>query len=97
MTTTSILAAILLLSSAQGAPDQQAAEAATTEDADAAAKEEAYQSEVICKRQTIVGSKFKKKICATRKQWALERERSRERTSTLQRRSRGFEPTEPGF
>ena len=94
MTTTSILAALLLLSAQSSAEDEttEATAAAMSAEEKAAAEEEAYENEVVCKRTAIVGSKFKKKICATRKQWALERERSRQETSNLQRRSRGFEP-----
>lgn len=48
--------------------------------------------EIICRREAVIGSKFKKRICATRKEWQTLAERSRDTTQELQNRGVGFEP-----
>jgi len=102
---TSILAVIAL--SMQAAPEtepaQQAAqeEAATAETtADEAAPgpeqgkeaKENDENEIICRREAVVGSKFKKKICGTRKQWEDLANRARQDAQDMQRRGKGVEP-----
>jgi len=42
--------------------------------------------EMVCKRQTVVGSNFKRKICATAAQWEAEEEASRSTVDNIQRR-----------
>ena len=41
--------------------------------------------DMICKRQTVVGSNFKKKICATQAEWDARAEADRKATQNLQR------------
>lgn len=65
---------------AEATPPAAEAVATTEQQADA--------SETICKRQTVVGSNFKKKICATRAEWDLAEKNAREATSAIQRGSR---------
>ena len=40
---------------------------------------------MICKRTTVVGSKFNKKVCATAEDWAARAEADRKTTETIQR------------
>jgi uncharacterized lipoprotein YmbA len=40
---------------------------------------------LVCKRQAVVGSKFKRKICATAAQWAASEAESRRATGNIQR------------
>ena len=42
---------------------------------------------MICKRQAVVGSNFKRKICATAEQWEASAEESRRTTGDIQRRA----------
>lgn len=48
--------------------------------------------EIVCRRETVVGSKFKKKICATRAEWQSLAERGRDTTLEFQRRGKGVDP-----
>ena len=41
--------------------------------------------DLICKRQAVIGTKFKKKMCATQEQWDELAERSRTATGDIQR------------
>lgn len=53
---------------------------------------------IVCRRVAIVGSRFKKRVCASKEEWRTRRDSSVQETATLQRRARGFEPSgEPGF
>lgn len=49
---------------------------------------------IICKRTAVIGSKFKKQICGTQKQWATLESRSTETTREWQRRGKGLEPND---
>ncbi len=101
MTELSTLLAILLVSS-QAQPATEAAEPEVTQAASEATVEanEATQEDVaandddkiICRRTSIVGSKFKKKICGTKKQWETLANRSAANTRDMQRRGKGLEP-----
>ena len=46
----------------------------------------------VCKRQSIPGSNFKKKVCMTLQQWKDMQQDSRDATNRIQDRNRGFEP-----
>ncbi len=50
------------------------------------AAKEADAKKVVCKREKVPGSNFRKKVCATKAQWARAREDSRNATQTMQRR-----------
>ena len=41
--------------------------------------------EMICKRQSVVGSNFKRKICATADEWAQSERASRDTVADIQR------------
>jgi len=41
--------------------------------------------EIICKREPVVGSKFNRKVCATKDQWAARRNEDRKTTERIQR------------
>lgn len=41
---------------------------------------------VVCKRQAVIGSNFKRKICMTKAQWDQLEEESRQTTGDIQRR-----------
>ncbi|MEM1196587.1 MAG: hypothetical protein AAGH57_10825 [Pseudomonadota bacterium] len=63
--------------------------------ADEPVKEEAKKNdpdEIICRREAVVGSKFKKKICATRAEWQTLADRARDTTHEFQRRGKPVEP-----
>ena len=82
-----LLASLMLATSMQPAdtPKEQAETEATE-------KEEADDdSKMICKRTAVIGSKFKKRICATKYEWEKLRERSRDTTAEFQR-NKGLEP-----
>ena len=89
------LAAILLAMQAQPAATTQAADAKPDEDAQTAEQvaqaEDAEKDKIICRRTAVIGSKFKKKICGTKEQWATMHNRGEDSTREMQRR-RGFEP-----
>lgn len=70
-------------------PDTQATEAATAVPAQLAASED---DKITCKRTAITGSKFKKKICGTKKDWELMAKRAEETTREFQGRGTGNEP-----
>ncbi len=98
MELTSVIAALLLAMQAQpdpGASTSDQAEAAATPTAaettaDASAEPDPDEK-MICRRTAVIGSKFKKKICATRKQWRELSDRGSDTTREMQRR-KGVEP-----
>jgi hypothetical protein len=51
---------------------------------------------VICRRTAITGSRFKKRLCGTRKEWEEMRNRSKDATQGMQRSGRGLEPDTGG-
>lgn len=79
--------AAFALSACATADTTSPAAADTVVEADAAVKT-AEGDDVVCKRQAVVGSKFTRKICATREDWAETERNSREATELLQRSSR---------
>ncbi len=72
----------------------QPAEAPKPDPSAKAAPEAAVKDEdkVVCRRTAITGSKFKKKICATRKEWAALSQRGGDTAREMQRRGKGVEP-----
>ncbi|MEM7665128.1 MAG: hypothetical protein AAF250_04680 [Pseudomonadota bacterium] len=96
MELTSVIAAVLLALQAQPVPTDsteetaEAAPASTDQSANAeTAEAEADQGEkVICKRTAVVGSKFKKKVCGTKKQWEMMANSSSRAARDIQRRNR---------
>ncbi|MEM1196586.1 MAG: hypothetical protein AAGH57_10820 [Pseudomonadota bacterium] len=92
-----LLLPLLLATQAQPTETTQATDEAveTLEAAEVPPVEEAQKDrddEIICRREAVVGSKFKKKICATRAEWQTLAERSRDTTQQFQRRGKGLEP-----
>ena len=83
---------------AQPAPDAEAAPEAQTpvdagenvETVEVAAKD--IPQKVVCKRQAIVGSKFKKRICGTEADWELLRQQSVQDAGEMQRKGKGLSP-----
>ena len=72
---------------------QAAAEPVATQAAAVEAQEEANDdNKVICRRTTVIGSKFKKRICGTKKQWETMEARAEADTRAFQRRGKGNEP-----
>lgn len=47
---------------------------------------------VICKRTVITGSKFTKRICGTKDEWAAMTRRGRDAAAEVQRRGKGVDP-----
>ncbi len=98
MELTSAMAALLLAMQAQPDPGNDAnnqAEAAATPAATEATADAASEPDpddkMICRRTAVIGSKFKKKICATKKQWQELSDRGSDTTREMQRR-KGVEP-----
>ncbi|MDJ0642129.1 MAG: hypothetical protein QNJ15_04875 [Erythrobacter sp.] len=97
--TIGLLAAFLAAAQAQPVNENAASEA-TAVDADRVeqvAREETAKvadddDKIICRRTAIIGSKFKKKICGTKKQWETLANRGADTTRELQRRGKGLEP-----
>lgn len=78
----------------EGAPAEAAQEGSGPPAEPARTPEEiADDDKIVCKREAVVGSRFKKRICATKKEWRTLRERSSQETANMQRRMRGFEPS----
>ncbi|WP_343346098.1 hypothetical protein WJT74_01675 [Sphingomicrobium sp. XHP0239] len=69
--------------------EEEAVVTTTSEEIEAAAQ---VDEPVICKRTTIVGSKFKKKVCGTPSEWAVMEGRSQDVTGQMQRRGKGMDP-----
>ena len=97
--TIGFLAAILAAAQPQAAPDgsasaPMAADQPKTEQAatEQSAKVADDDDKIICRRTAIIGSKFKKKICGTKKQWETLANRGADTTRELQRRGKGLEP-----
>ncbi len=94
---TTTIAATLLAMQAQAADTAEAADAKAEATAQAAEQVEEVaevdedKDKIICKRTAVIGSKFKKKICGTKEQWATMHNRGEDSTREMQRR-RGFEP-----
>lgn len=61
-------------------------------EAKAKAAKKADEDKIICRRTAVVGSKFKKRICGTKKQWEEMAQRGRDNTLEFQQRGNGFEP-----
>lgn len=103
ITQTAILAGLLLSAqdTTQPAPQPEAEPAQTSDTQQAAAPQENGDSdaetdnrdnEVVCRRTQVIGSRFTRRVCATRKEWADLAKRSRETTGEIQRRGAGLEP-----
>lgn len=71
-----------------------AAATAASDSESAAAKEAKVEDDnkVICRREAVVGSRFKKKVCATKAQWEEMYARNRETAQDMQRRGKGVDP-----
>lgn len=85
---------------AQAEPADAGTEDATTseETAGPPVEEEAQNDrddEIICRREAVTGSRFKKKICGTRKQWEDLARRAQDDTQQMQRQGKGVEPSGP--
>lgn len=98
MELTSVLASLLLAVQTQPAAQAEAqpeTEPATVETPAPAVEEEPEvdpDDEMICRKTSVIGSRFKKRICATREEWATLRKRSKENAGEMQRRGRGLDP-----
>ncbi|MEL7218508.1 MAG: hypothetical protein AAGK01_08770 [Pseudomonadota bacterium] len=87
MELTAILASLLLASQAQ-----PAAETSATQSEPKAEQSAGDDEKIICRRTAITGSKFKKRICGTKKQWEDMANRGSDTTREFQRRGKGNEP-----
>lgn len=94
--TASLLMSVQAAPAASDAPVSPEADAAETA-APAAQQQAAVDDDdkVICRRTAIVGSRFKKRLCGTKKEWEEMRSRSRDATAGMQRSGRGLEPDRP--
>lgn len=64
----------------------QVASAQTVEGQETTAVASADANDMICKREKVVGTNFKKKLCATQAQWDMVERQARESTGDMQRR-----------
>lgn len=98
MTQTALTAALVF--SLQSAPAQNAEviAASDTDTTEAAAEPEKEASEVedgdemVCRRTVVTGSKFTRRVCATRREWTILADRSRDAAQEIQRRGQGLDP-----
>ena len=96
--TPAVLSLLLAASPQAEATETAAAQAAAEPVAEQTAAAEAQQEElneddkVICRRTSVIGSKFKKRICGTKKEWETLRARAEADTRAFQRRGKGNEP-----
>lgn len=82
-----------LLMLVQSAAPATAPEAPPAEPSASAAEQQvADDDKVICRRTAVVGSRFKKRICGTRREWATLRARGKDTTRDMQRAGRGLDP-----
>ncbi|QFT78940.1 hypothetical protein [Erythrobacter sp. THAF29] len=96
MTETAILLLSALLA-AQAQPAQSADTSSDTKTEQVAALEDTAvddEDKIICRRTAVIGSKFKKRICGTKKQWQTLENRSAATTREWQRRGKGLEPND---
>ncbi len=91
----------LLLSAQAQAAETPASQAAAEPVADTAVTQTAAVDEevddddtIICRRTAVVGSRFKKRICGTKKQWRTLQNRAADTTHNWQRRGKGLEPND---
>lgn len=84
---TAIIASLLLAAQAQPAAETSAKQ--TEPKAEEAVNDD---DKIICRRTAVVGSKFKKKMCGTKKQWETLSNRGTDTTREFQRRGKGLEP-----
>jgi len=63
-----------------------APEKATVTESTKQASADKDSGRLICKRQAIAGSNFKRKVCATAQQWKVSAEEGRRTTADIQRR-----------
>jgi len=75
-------------------PKAEETEQVGPEKADASVKaaKKADEDKIICRRTAVVGSKFKKRICGTKKEWAEMARRGQDNALEFQQRGGGFEP-----
>ena len=83
-----------LLSGCAGAPESRTADTRTAEERPATATvamnedsgaESRDPDEMICKVETTVGSRIRRKVCATRAQWEMSEEYAQDATEKMQR------------
>ncbi len=86
----SILAASLAFSiQADASPVPAMQKIALADQADTLAKDEEElkdENKRVCRRVPVIGSRMKKKVCASRKEWEEQAEASRKSTENMQRR-----------
>ncbi|QFT78941.1 hypothetical protein [Erythrobacter sp. THAF29] len=89
----SLLLSALLATQAQPAETAETPSDSETEQVAARSEEKADdEDKIICRRTAVIGSKFKKRICGTKKQWETLENRSTDTTREFQRRGKGLEP-----
>jgi len=92
----------LLLSVQEQPNDKDAAAAASESVTEASVTPQSASAEVarddddkvVCRRTAVIGSRFTKRLCATKKEWDALEARGRETTQNWQRRGKGLEPND---
>lgn len=84
----SLLLPALLMAQPEPAQSVEASEAV----AEVEVEEKDDENRIICKRTAVIGSKFKKRICGTAKEWETMSQRAEDTTKDFQRRGKGNEP-----
>lgn len=57
------------------------------------ASDKGDENEKTCRRTAIIGSKFTKRICATKEEWETLSQRGKDAAEDFRRRGRGVEPS----
>ena len=70
---------------AAAAPEKATVEESAKVESTKQATTETDSERLICKRQAVVGTKFKRKVCATAAQWEVAAEQGRRTTADIQR------------
>ncbi|MFL0355583.1 hypothetical protein ACI5KX_03805 [Erythrobacter sp. GH1-10] len=86
-----LLVSLLLAAQPQADDAEDARDTSQTSEV-AARKEVDDDDKIICRRTAVIGSKFKKRICATKEEWETLANQSRDATMRAQRRGQGLDP-----
>lgn len=86
----SLLLPALLMAQPEPAQSVEASEAVAEVEVEVEEKDD--ENRIICKRTAVIGSKFKKRICGTAKEWETMSQRAEDTTKDFQRRGKGNEP-----
>ncbi|GLQ19566.1 hypothetical protein ACFFUB_14170 [Algimonas porphyrae] len=93
------MASALLLSACASVETAETTQTVQTASGETVIKPQTFSSTVvdgdgvICKYRDVTGSNFRRKMCGTAEEWAAIEEEAKKATDRIQRRNRGFEPS----